>query len=241
MKNLTDITIVLDRSGSMQTIKSDMEGAFGNFIAEQSAVTSDECLVSLYQFDTQVDCVYSTRPLSLVPKLDIVPRGGTALNDGLAYAIADTGARLSRLSEEYRPARVVFVVITDGDENSSREYSAHQVKNMVKHQTDKYNWQFVYLGANQDAFEAGRGLGFHKGSTANYTADHAGVTGAWGSVGSTLAAYRRCAQPDMSLQSSEVPDAFTKEAFLHARNISKAGSGKGAWIGKKLGETKSED
>jgi hypothetical protein len=190
MQNTTDITILLDRSGSMQYIKKDMEGAFNSFIKAQTEVMDDECAVSLFQFDVECDSVYENRPVRLVPPLDIVPRGATALYDALGEVIDKTGRRLARVPEELRPSRVVFAIITDGEENSSSEYSAEQIKNIIEHQTETYDWQFVYLGANQDAFQAARNIGIPAFMAQDYAATPQGVDQMWSSVGDTLAAYR---------------------------------------------------
>lgn len=203
MKNATDIVVLLDRSGSMETIKKDMQGAFNEFVKTQSDIKDDECTVNLYQFDTALETVYENRLVHLVPKLEISPRGGTALYDALAEVIDNTGHRLSKKPEDERPSRVVFVVITDGEENSSHKFSSEQVKERIKHQTEVYNWQFVYLGANQDAFSAASNIGINMSNTMNYAANTAGVNQMWSTVTSSLAAYRSMKCSSMSLNAKD--------------------------------------
>jgi hypothetical protein len=219
MKNYTDVTVLVDRSGSMQSIKQDMEGAFAQFVKEQSAVTTDECVASLYQFDTECDSIYTNRPIATVPKMEIVPRGMTALYDAMKQVIDRTGERLARLSESERPARVVFVVITDGEENSSRHTTASALKELVEQQQSRYNWQFVYLGANQDAMLAAREFGLKSNYTYSYTADTFGTKSAWSAVSNSLTAYRTMACSDMSFttKGSDESDKAEKTISLERR------------------------
>lgn len=210
MQNLTDITILLDRSGSMQTIKKDMEGAFDSFIESQAKIENDECVVNLFQFDVECDNVYENRPISLVPPLSITPRGMTALFDALGTIIQKTGERLSRVPEEDRPARVVFVIITDGAENSSREYTSDQIKEIIQHQSKTYNWQFVYLGANQDSFASASQIGILASSTQDYNPTTEGINVMWSSVGDSLAAFRMMETSSMSFSSDKGAKKNTK-------------------------------
>ncbi|WP_156252801.1 vWA domain-containing protein [Pseudactinotalea terrae] len=158
--DLTHLYFLLDRSGSMQSIKADTEGGFAAFIDEQarSAATS-ECRVTLAQFDNTYDLVYSDIPLSDVPPLDLAPRGSTALLDAMGTLITEAGAKLAALPEEERPGTVVVAVMTDGHENASREWTHAAIKSLVEQQTEQYRWQFMYMGADQDAIEVGRSIG----------------------------------------------------------------------------------
>jgi Mg-chelatase subunit ChlD len=171
-KDLCEIVVVLDRSGSMESIKNDMIGGFNTFIAEQKKLPG-ECLVTLTQFDTEYDIVYSGKPLKDVPGLELVPRGSTALLDAVGRTINDVGARLKATAEDQRPERVLFVIVTDGQENVSHEFTITAINQMVTHQRDKYKWEFVYLGANQDSFAEAQKLGIHIAQ--NFKADAMGV------------------------------------------------------------------
>ena len=159
--NLTDISIVLDRSGSMSTVRSDTIGGFNTFLAEQKREDGDVTL-TLAQFDTDYEIVHPGIPLNDVPELTdetFVPRGMTALLDALGRTINETGARLSAMPEEQRPGRVIFVIITDGKENSSREFTKNVINSMIAHQSEVYDWDFVFIGANQDAIKSGARMG----------------------------------------------------------------------------------
>jgi uncharacterized protein YegL len=156
--DLTHIYFLLDRSGSMQSIKSDTEGGFAAFVEEQRGEPGD-CRVTLARFDHEYDVVYSGVPVSDVPPLDLQPRGRTALLDAMGRLVTDAGAELGALPEGDRPGTVVVAVMTDGHENASTEWTHAAIKSLVEQQTSVYAWQFLYMGADQDAIEVGAGLG----------------------------------------------------------------------------------
>lgn len=157
--DLTHLYFLLDRSGSMQSIKTDTEGGFDAFITEQREAVTGECRVTLAQFDNSYEVLYSDVPLAEVPPLDLVPRGSTALLDAMGRLITDAGAQLAALPEEQRPGTVVVAVMTDGHENASKEWTHPAIKALVEQQTTAYRWQFMYMGADQDAIEVGRSIG----------------------------------------------------------------------------------
>lgn len=160
--NKTSITVILDKSGSMDTIKSDTIGGYNSFIEEQKKLPG-ECLVSLVQFNHDVEFTYSSKPiqeLSVGLEQDqYKPSGYTALLDAIGKAILEKGSELSNLKEEDRPGRVMFVIITDGDENSSKTFTNEKIKEMIKHQTEVYSWDFTFLGANIDTFSTAHSMG----------------------------------------------------------------------------------
>jgi hypothetical protein len=170
MRNdLSDITVVMDRSGSMSACHADAEGGLNAFIAKQKGSKGD-ALFTLVQFDTVYEFVHKGIPIQTVPHCQLEPRGMTALLDAVGRAIVETGERLKNIAEYDRPGLVAFVIITDGHENSSVEFTKTRVKEMIEHQTNQYKWHFIFLGANQDAFaEAGR-LGIPTGGALNYAA-----------------------------------------------------------------------
>ena len=157
MEDRTEIHVVLDRSGSMQRITSDMEGGFDAFIGKQRAVPG-ECRVSLYQFDNKYEVVYEGMDLYEVPALKIRPRASTALNDAIGRTIL--AVRDAHKVMVDRPSHVVFLVITDGYENASVNFSQHQVKTMIRAAEKENDWQFVFLGADIDVQKDGGALGF---------------------------------------------------------------------------------
>src|SRR3990167_653325 len=189
MKQYTDITVLLDRSGSMASIKEPMETAFNTFVAEHKAVPTTR--ISLIQFDDvdPQEVVYQGVPVSYVEKLVLRPRGTTPLLDAFCEAIDKTGQRLANIPESDRPDHVLFVVITDGQENASKTRQRYDVRNRVTQQTNHYKWQFVYLGANQDAIKEAQSLGISHDWAMNYTASAAGTRGMAQSLTANTVAY----------------------------------------------------
>jgi uncharacterized protein YegL len=168
--DLTDITLVVDRSGSMQARREDAEGGVNSFI-EQQAKEPGEAVLTLLQFDTEYELVHNGVPVQDVPAYELVPRGMTALLDAVGRAINETGARLAKMKEAERPGLVIFVINTDGLENSSREFTKTQIKEMIEHQQKQYKWHFTFLGADQDAFAEAGGLGIPRASSAAFSSD----------------------------------------------------------------------
>jgi len=166
-QNLTHIYLLLDRSGSMQSIKTDTEGGFAAFVEEQKR-TPGECRVTLAQFDNHYDVVYTDRPIAEVPALDLQPRGSTALLDAMGRLITDAGAKLAALSEAERPGTVIVAIMTDGHENASQEWDHPAIKALVEQQTGQWGWQFLYMGADQDAIEVGRNIGVTAANSVTY-------------------------------------------------------------------------
>ena len=189
MKAYTDITVLLDRSGSMQSIKEAMEAAFNTFLTEHKAVPTTR--ITLIQFDDvdPQEIVYQGVPVSYAEKLVIRPRGNTPLLDAFCEAIDKTGSRLANIPESDRPDQVLFVVITDGQENASKKFQRYDVRNRVTNQKNSYKWQFVYLGANHDAIKEAQSFGIAKDWALNYTASAAGTSGMAQSLASNTVAY----------------------------------------------------
>jgi hypothetical protein len=193
MKNATDIVVLLDRSGSMESIRADTIGGLNRFLKDQQALPG-EARFTLYQFDSvgfdkTVDYqpVRDVRPLT---EADFQPRAMTPLLDAMARTIMETGQRLEATPEPERPDRVVMVIVTDGQENVSREFTKAQVLEKVKHQTDIYGWMFLYLGANQDGIAVGQGLGINTQHAATYAATAKGVHASYQAV-SNMVRQRR--------------------------------------------------
>lgn len=180
----TAIAVLMDRSGSMQSIREDAQGAINAYIEEQRKQPG-ECTVRLAQFDTRYEDVYKSTDINDVVDYYLQPRGGTALTDGIAKLVIDFGVELAALPEDERPGNVIVVIVTDGEENSSVEYTAEGVKSLIEEQTDKYNWEFIFLAAGQDAIKTGAGYGIRAGSSLTFDTDNIGYTVAAASAYST--------------------------------------------------------
>ncbi|MBS0452652.1 MAG: VWA domain-containing protein [Proteobacteria bacterium] len=160
----TEIIAIVDRSGSMHSLKNDVDGAFDAFVEEQRRVPSAARL-TLVQFDSEIENVYVAQPLAEVPAMDLRTRGSTALLDAIGTTLHTQG---QRIKEEAWAELVIVVIATDGQENASREFNRDAIIKMVQH-AEKNDWKFIYLASNQDAFQAARDIG----SMAEYSTSHA--------------------------------------------------------------------
>lgn len=169
-----DVTILIDRSGSMSSMQREMEDALKVFLTEQSKDVDNDIRLSVHTFDNFYETTFLDRSVREVNYIKIEPRGSTALTDSLCRCIDETGARLARLPESLRPEKVMFIVITDGLENASRTFNRTDVATRIRHQSDKYNWQFLFMGANQDSFQEAATYGFNPNLVNNYDVKTAG-------------------------------------------------------------------
>jgi uncharacterized protein YegL len=201
MKNYTDLNIILDRSGSMSSIATDMTGGIETFLAKEKA-TGDETRVSLFQFDDKYETVFENRDIKDDIKIPLTPRGGTALLDAVGKTIASVGEKLAAMKEADRPNRVLFLVITDGEENSSREFSFSSVKEKLKHQRENYAWDFVFLGTNEDALFQGEGLGIGKGSTRGFARTSESVMHLFSDVSANYQMYKSLDRSNLQSRAS---------------------------------------
>jgi uncharacterized protein YegL len=192
MKDATEIVVVVDKSGSMRSKQNDAIGGFNGFVEDQRKVPG-EANLTLIMFDTTYNVCYTGKPIAGVEALDTNtyrPGGGTALNDALARGIIETGKRLADMPEDSRPNKVICVVITDGEENSSKEHTKEQVQEMVRHQEGKYGWAFIYLGAGVDAFAEAAQLGIQKDMAVNFADSAKGVRSAYAATSEAVSSYR---------------------------------------------------
>lgn len=198
-KNYTHMAIVMDRSGSMVTIKNDMIGGLDSLFAEQAKLDG-KCLVDYSQFDTRFETIYEDKPVAEA-KAVCEPRGGTALLDAIGSAVTNLGSRLRGTVENKRPDKVLVVVITDGYENSSHVWNVDQVKNLITQQREKYNWEFIFLGATEDAVDTATSYGFAHDSSMNYS-----------NVGNTTNSLNSYVTATRSTGSARFTDADRKSA-----------------------------
>ena len=143
---LIHVAFVIDKSGSMSGSEADVIGGFKKTIEEQKSVKDGECIVSLYEFASDVKQVYLGKDLDSVKDIDYNVGGMTRLYDGIGIAVDEIGRWLADKPEEERPSKNLIVIITDGGENSSTEYRLKDIKDRIKEQTQKYSWDFIYLG-----------------------------------------------------------------------------------------------
>lgn len=170
-ESLTYLTVVLDRSASMNNVRQATIDGFNELVKGQAAKPG-ECLVTLAQFDHEYIPMYKDVPANLVRPLTFetyLPRGSTALLDAIGFTIESLGARLAALPETQRPANVIVVIQTDGEENTSKDYNRKRVFDMVSHQTSVYKWQFIFMGAGPDAIRDANQMGFQAGASLQYT------------------------------------------------------------------------
>ena len=176
-KDYTHICIVLDASGSMECIENDIKGSFNTFLNKQRE-EEGKTVFDLFQFSDEVERLVKSADLALF-KDDLMAKytcsGCTALNDAVCIAIDTMGKEFAAMTEEERPGNVLCVIITDGQENASKEFSTEDVKKRIEHQQDVYKWEFLFLAANQDAFESGSALGIRENFCKGFVADSRGV------------------------------------------------------------------
>lgn len=201
----TEYNIILDRSGSMQSIKSDMEGGFKTWIENEKKLEGI-ATVNLYQFDDRFETVYEGHTLDNAD-LILVPRGGTALNDGIGKTIGIVKDR----HKNSKPDRTIFVIITDGYENASREWTSSSVKNLVEQETKQNNWVFLYIGANQDAVLTGKDRGINVGKALNYASTPEGTSDMWKNVARGTSKLRCASNVSYSNMAQDKEEVFSSE------------------------------
>jgi len=204
-QNYSDITVVLDRSGSMGSLTEEVIGSFNNFLDEQKKVEG-EATFTLIQFDDQYEVNFDAIDLQKTSHLDentYVPRGMTALFDAVGKAIISTGKRLNDMEESVRPEKVIFLIQTDGEENASKEFSLKKVKSMIREQQEIYSWEFVFLGANIDAVSVAADIGIRQDRAMKYANNAQGTQEAFCSLSSNMASFRRGEKVDMSYEDKD--------------------------------------
>lgn len=184
MKN-TEIIVVMDRSGSMEHIAEDMMGGFKTYIDEQKKVEG-EARVTLAQFDDQYDLLYSAKPIAEVDGIVLKPRNSTALFDAIGFTITQ---QKERIEKEKWAELVIVVIITDGHENSSKEYNGTAVQALVKG-AEAQGWEFIYMGANQDAMKVASSMGMKQGSGRNYQTTAQGTADMYSDVSASTTSHR---------------------------------------------------
>ena len=190
--DLTEIVVILDRSGSMYSIRDDTIGSFNSFLEDQ-VKEPGSANFTLVQFDDKYEVMYSGKDIKDVFPLTretFVPRGSTALLDAIGRTINEVGARLSRLAEVDRPSKVICTIITDGQENSSIEFKRSTILNMITHQREVYKWEFIFLSADENGIQDAQSIGISIYNTALFGADSQGIGAANYAASQAVSSYR---------------------------------------------------
>jgi uncharacterized protein YegL len=175
-KDLTEIVFILDRSGSMGGLEKDTIGGYNSFLEKQKKIKG-EANITTVLFDTEYEVLHDGVDLKKITPItgkEYYVRGSTALLDAIGRSITEIGSRLKNTSEEDKPSKVIFVITTDGYENSSHEYTYAKIKEMITHQQQKYSWEFIFFGANMDAVKEAAGIGIKAANAHNYEASPMG-------------------------------------------------------------------
>jgi hypothetical protein len=207
------IVVVLDRSGSMDSIRDDVIGGFNAFLSSQKA-EAGQATLTLVQFDSQdpFEVVHDFLPIGEIPPLDrerFVPRGGTPLLDALGRTMLDLEARLAALAANERPERVLFATLTDGMENSSREFQRDPILHLIKEKTDRDGWQFVFLSADVAAIQEAVALGVSKDAAMVFDKNAQGTAAAFRNLSRSVTEVRRGKNRRIGFAESEKTPAGT--------------------------------
>lgn len=191
-KGLAELVFVLDKSGSMGGLERDTIGGY-NSVLEKQKLVDGECQITTVLFDHGYELLHDRIDIKAVGPItekEYVVGGSTALLDAIGKAIHKIVNAQKNTADDYRAEKVMFVIITDGEENASREYTAEMVKTQIERQKEKYGWEFIFLGANIDAVETARSFGISEERAQNYYADSEGSQVVYESLAQAAAIFR---------------------------------------------------
>ena len=194
-KNLTEIVFILDRSGSMSGLESDTIGGFNSMIEKQKKFEGD-ALISTVLFDDKSEVIHDRVDLKEIEPMtdkEYYVRGCTALLDAMGDAIHHIGNVHKYAREEDIPEHTMFIITTDGMENSSRHYTSDKVKQVVERQKNEYGWEFIFLGANIDAIETARSFGIDRDRAVNFHSDKEGTQRNYEGINDAIGCVRNSA------------------------------------------------
>ena len=203
-KKSTELVFILDRSGSMSGLESDTIGGFNSMLARQKEIEG-KCYITTVLFDNEYELLHDRIEIQAVRPIsdkEYFVGGTTALLDAVGRTINKIGNAQRNTAADYRADNVLFVIITDGQENSSREYSMRRIKEMIERQKSKYDWEFIFLGANIDAVETAGRFGITADRAQDFLADSEGVELNFRVMSETVACYR---------EKSEMPIDWNEE------------------------------
>ena len=195
-KGLTELVFILDKSGSMGGLETDTIGGYNAMLAKQQEVEG-ECHITTVLFDNNYELLHDRidiKAVSPISEKEYQVGGSTALLDAIGRTIHKIGNAQKHTADDYRAEKVMFVIITDGEENSSREYSAEKIKAQIERQKEKYGWEFVFLGANIDAIETAGRFGISADRAQNYHSDSEGVELNFRIISEAVSKYRECSE-----------------------------------------------
>ena len=200
--NITEIVFILDRSGSMSGFEADTIGGF-NATIEKQKEQDGKVYVSTVLFDNESEVIHDRVDINEIKRMtrrDYQVRGCTALLDAIGGAIHHIGNIHKYARPEDVPEHTIFIITTDGMENASQRYSSDKVKEMIKRQTEKYGWEFIFLAANIDAVETAENIGIRKERAANYHQTKDGVYRSYCAMSAAISTVRRNRAKDMNLE-----------------------------------------
>lgn len=192
-KGLTELVFILDKSGSMCGLEADTVGGFNSMLKKQKEVEG-ECLITTVLFNNYFELLHDRvdiKAVSPITEREYQVGGPTALLDAIGFAIQKVKNAHKNTAEEYRAEKVLFVIITDGQENSSREYTAEHIRDMIRHQETHHGWEFIFLGANIDAAATARSIGISSEKAQDYLADSEGIKLNFCVMSDAIAFYRK--------------------------------------------------
>ncbi len=206
-ENATHIAVILDRTGSMESIRDDIIGGFNTFLKEQQEQPGS-ATVSLVQFDSQnpYEVIHRFKPIQQIPGLDrrtYVPRASTPLLDAIGRGINDLESSLSGIPESDRPEKIIMAIVTDGQENASHEFTRDQIVKMIKDKTDNANWQFVYLSADLQAIQDAHGYGVQMDAAMYFKKSGKGSEAVFNALSMRMSDYRASRKSKMEFEEED--------------------------------------
>jgi uncharacterized protein YegL len=191
-EKLTEIVFIIDQSGSMSGLENDTIGGFNSMIQKQKN-TEGEAIVSTILFNHKINVVHDRIDIKEINNMtsnDYQPNGTTSLLDAIGSSITHIIHVYADTLKEDRPSKVVFAITTDGMENSSQNFSYRKIKQLIEETQQQYHWEFLFLGANIDAFNEGKKLGIDKDRIALYTNDHEGIKRNYRAINNAIQSLR---------------------------------------------------
>ena len=195
--SLTEVVFILDRSGSMSGLEDDTIGGFNSILKKQREEDGDANVTTIL-FDDEIEMLHkrvNIKEIKNITSNDYYVRGCTALLDAIGYSI-NFMINVAKNKNEEKAKNVLFIITTDGHENASREYSYEKIKKMITYQKEKYNWKFLFLGANIDAISTAKNFGISKEFASNYMSDEVGTKLTYEVMNDAISGCRKCGTID---------------------------------------------